>query len=77
MAISFGSAMSMCYIIPSFLLSIFTLASGKEPLFVHMGWDFIPIGLDALFGILMALTLGVAHYFKVEQVAQGKRITRI
>ena len=60
-----------------FLLSIFTLASGKEPLFVHMSWDFILIGLDALFSILMALTLGVAHYFKVEQVTQGKQITRI
>jgi hypothetical protein len=73
-AIPFGLAMSMCYIIPSFLLDIFALASGKEPLFVHMGWDFliIPIGLGALFGTPMALILGLAHYFLVKQVAQGK-----
>jgi len=73
-AIPFGLAMSMCYIIPSFLLYIFALTSGKEPIFVHMGWGFffIPIGLGALFGIPMALILGVAHYFMVKRVAQDK-----
>jgi len=67
-AIPFGLATSMCYIIPSFLLHTFALAPGKEPLF----WGFLFMGLGALYGIPMALILGLAHYFGVKKVAQGK-----
>ena len=44
-AVPFGLAMSACYIIPSFLLYVFAIASGKEPMFVRMGWGlaFYPV----------------------------------
>ncbi len=69
-----GLVTSMCYIIPYFLLDIFALAPGKEPIFVYVSKSFlfIPIGLAALVAIPMAIILGLAHYFMVKQVAQGK-----
>jgi len=72
--IPFGLGMGMCYFIPFVLFYLVALTSGKEPLFVHMGWDFLSIfiGPGVLAGILMALFLGLPHYLLVRQAAQGK-----
>src|SRR5215475_13906760 len=70
-AVPFGVMMSACFIIP--FLGIFF--SGHDVFGFHMGaWIFLifPVVIGSPFGILMTLILGLAHYFSVQKMAQGK-----
>jgi hypothetical protein len=74
-AVPFGLIMSVCFNIPWVLLYIFAVTTGKEIIYFHVGPGFflsLPIMAGALYGIPMALILGLAHYFQVRKIAQGK-----
>jgi predicted membrane protein len=75
MAVPFAFVASAVYIVPWVFLYLFTVATGKDPLFVHFGWQYFflfPILMGVAFGVLMALILGLLQYFQVKKVAHGK-----